>query len=90
MPKHQRLGTNDSEHLQDRWKQLIELDEKPAIVVREPDPALHLASQNAQLMSERRIFCFKPAPRLEWRYQDGQNEAEQREHCELTVGDSFS
>jgi hypothetical protein len=40
-------------------------------------------------MSEHRILCFKPAPRLEWRDQDGQNEAEQRKHCPLTVGDSF-
>jgi hypothetical protein len=44
---HERLGTNDREDLKDRGKPSIELDEKPAIVVREPDPALHLASQNA-------------------------------------------
>jgi len=50
----------------------------PAIVVGEPDPVLHLTPQNNQLMSEGRILCLKPAPRLEWRGQDGQDEAEQR------------
>jgi hypothetical protein len=33
--------------------------------------------QNDQLMSERRVLGFKPALRLEWRGQDGQEEAEQ-------------
>jgi type IV secretory pathway VirD2 relaxase len=58
--------------------------------VREQDPALHVTSQNDQLMSECRVLCFKPALRLEWRGQDGQDEAEQRKHCALTLGDSFS
>jgi hypothetical protein len=43
------------------------LTKEPAIAVREPDPPLHLAPQDDQLMSERRILCFKPALRLEWR-----------------------
>ncbi|HUV63474.1 MAG TPA: hypothetical protein VMW24_06215, partial [Sedimentisphaerales bacterium] len=46
--------------------------------------------QNDQLMPKCRVLCFKPAPRLEWRGQDGQDEAEQGEHCALTLGDSFS
>jgi hypothetical protein len=33
---------------------------------------------------------LKPALRLEWRGQDGQDEAEQCKHCALTLGDSFS
>jgi len=41
-------------------------------------------------MSERRILCVKPVFRLEWRGQDGQDEAEQCEHCLLTLGDSLS
>ena len=41
-------------------------------------------------MSECRIFRLKPAPRLEWRGQDSQDEAEQCKHCALTLGDSFS
>ena len=56
----------------------------------EPDPARHLTPQNDQLMSERRILCLKPALRLEWRGQDGQDETEQCEHGPLTLGDSFS
>jgi hypothetical protein len=36
------------------------IDKEPAIVVREPDPALHLTSQNDQLMSEHCILRFKP------------------------------
>jgi len=45
MPAHQRLGTEDRDDLQDRRKPTIELDEKPAIVVRKLDPPSHLASQ---------------------------------------------
>jgi hypothetical protein len=41
------------------------LDKEPAIVVCEPDPALHLTPQNDQLMSERRVLGFKSALRLE-------------------------
>jgi hypothetical protein len=40
-------------------------------------------------MSERRVLGFKPALRLEWRGQDGQDEAEQCNHYALTLGDSF-
>ena len=50
----------------------------------------HLTPQNDQLMSEYRILCFKPPLRLEWRGQDGQDEAEQCKHRALTLGDSFS
>jgi hypothetical protein len=57
---HERLGANDREHLQDRRKPPIQLDEKPAIAVREQDPAPRLAPQNVQLMSEHRILGFKP------------------------------
>ena len=60
--------------LQDRREPSIQLDEEPAIVVRQPDPTLHLASQDDQLMSERRILGLKPALRLEWRGQNGQDE----------------
>jgi len=70
MPTHERLGTNDREGLQDRRKPAIQVDKEPAIVVREPDQALHLTPQNDQLMSERRVLCFKPDLRLEWRGQE--------------------
>jgi hypothetical protein len=90
MPTHERLGTDDPEDLQDRRKPSIQLDKEPAIAVREPDPALHHTSQNDQLMSERRILSFKPALRLERRGEHGQDEAEQCNHCALTLGDSVS
>jgi hypothetical protein len=50
------------------------LDKEPAIAVRKPDSAVHLAPQHDHLMSERRILGFKPALRLEWGGQGGQYE----------------
>jgi len=50
---------------------------------------VHLAPQNYQLMSERRVLGFKPALRLERQGQDGQDEMEQGAHYLLTLGDSF-
>jgi hypothetical protein len=38
----------------------MELNEEPAVVVRETSPALQLTPQNDQLMSEHRILSFKP------------------------------
>jgi hypothetical protein len=89
MPPHERLRLDDREDLQNRRKPAIQLDKEPAIVVCEPDPALHLTPQNDQLMSERRVLGFKPALRLEWRGQDGQYETQQRYHGALRLGDSF-
>src|ERR1700731_4656398 len=40
-PTHQRLETDDRESLQDQWEPAIELDEKPAIAVRQLGPPLH-------------------------------------------------
>ena len=74
MPTHDRLGTNDDEGLQDRWKPTIQQDKEQAIVVREPNAAVHFTPQNDQLMSERRVLSLKPALRPEWRDQDGQYE----------------
>jgi len=71
MPTDERLGTYNRENLQDRREPSIQLDKEPAIAVREPDPPLHLTLQDDQLMSERRILCFKSILRLEWRDQDG-------------------
>jgi hypothetical protein len=76
MPPHERLRLNNCDDLQNRWEPSVQLDKKPAVVVRQPDPALHLTPQNDQLMSKRRILCLKPAFRLEWQRQDSQDEAE--------------
>jgi hypothetical protein len=67
MPTHERLGSDDRKNLQNRREPSIQLDKEPAIAVREPEPPLHLTPQDDQLMSERRILCFKPALRLAWR-----------------------
>jgi hypothetical protein len=90
MPPHERLRLDDGEDPQDRRKPSIQLDQEPAIAAREPDPTMNLTPQNDQLMPECRILCLKPALRLEWQSQDGQNEAEQCKHCPLTLGDSVS
>jgi hypothetical protein len=89
MPPHERLRLDDREDLQNRRKPAIQLDKKPAVVVRQPDSALHLTPQNDQLMSENRILCLKSALRLERRGQNGQDETEQSEHGPQTLGDSF-
>jgi hypothetical protein len=67
MPTHQRFRLENPHDLQDRRKPSIHLEEEPAIVVREPGPAGHLAPQNDQLMSERSILSLKQALRLERR-----------------------
>src|ERR1019366_9156512 len=89
MPPNERLRLDDREDLQNRRKPSIQLNKEPAVVVRQPDPALHLTPQNDQLMSENRILCLKSALRLEWQAQNGQDEAEQSEHGPQTLGDSF-
>jgi hypothetical protein len=76
MPTHERLGPDDREDLQDRWKPAIQLNEEPAIIVREPDATMQPPPQHNQLMSMRRILCFKSALRLERRRQDGLYETE--------------
>jgi len=77
MPPHERLRLNNCDDLQNRREPSVQLDKKPAVVVPQPDRALHLTPQNDQLMSENRILCLKLALRLEWRGQNSQDEAEQ-------------
>jgi len=43
MPPHECLRLDDRENPQNRRKPSIQLDQKPAIVVRQPDPTLHPA-----------------------------------------------
>src|SRR5450631_4045630 len=89
MPTHERLGPDDCENLQDRWKPAIQLDKEPAIMVREPDATMQPTLQDNQLMSKHRVLGFKPQLRLEWRGQDGQNETEQPDHP-ASLGDFFT
>jgi hypothetical protein len=87
--KHERLGPDGCENLQDRWNPTIHLDEEPSILVRQPDPTAQLASQDHQLMSKHRVLGFKPQLRPEWRGQDSQNETEQPDHS-ASLGDSIT
>ena len=56
---------------------------------RQPVATMQLTPQNDQLMSEHRVLRFKPHLRLEWRAQDGKNEAEQPEHS-IQLGNSVT
>jgi hypothetical protein len=89
MPTDERLGTDNRDDLQDRRKPSIQLDEEQAIAVRKPDAPMHHPAQHNHLVSERSIFGFKPALRLEQRDQHGQDKTQQRDHCVLTLGDSL-
>jgi hypothetical protein len=46
----------------------------------QPDATAHPSLQHNQLMSECRVLCLKSAFRLERRGEQGQEEAEQRDH----------
>jgi hypothetical protein len=60
VPTNQRLGPDDCEDLQDRWKPPIQLDKEPAIMVREPNATTRPAPQDNQLMSKDHVLGFKP------------------------------
>src|SRR5260221_11911884 len=89
VPTHQHLRLDNRYDLQDRRKPSIHLDEEPAVAICEPSPACQLTPQDDQLMPENRILRLKPALRLEWRGQDGQNETEQPDHS-ASLGDSIT
>jgi hypothetical protein len=88
MPTHERFGPDDRDDLEDRREPSIKLDKEPAITVRERGPAPHLASQNDQLMSGKRILRLKPALRPERRNHNGQNETPGPDHP-ASLGDSI-
>src|SRR5712671_2259937 len=89
MPTHERLGPDDCEDLQDRREPAIQLDQEPAIMVRQPDATMQPTPQDNQLMSKHRVLSLKPQLRLEWRGRDGQNETEQPDHS-ASLGDSIT
>src|SRR6266568_5533984 len=80
MPTDKGLRSDDRDGLQDRWKPSIQVDQEQAIPVREVDTTTRFPLQHDQLMSERRVLCLKSALRLEQRGEQGQEEAEQRDH----------
>jgi hypothetical protein len=89
VPTQERLGRNDPEHLQGRWKPAIQPNKEPSIMVRQPNATMHPAPQDNQLMSKHRVLGFKPQLRLEWRGHDGQDETEQPDHS-ASLGDSVT
>src|SRR3984885_10024744 len=56
VPTHECLGPDDCENLQDRRKPAIQLDKKPAIMVRKPDATAQPPPQDIQLMSKHRVL----------------------------------
>ena len=89
MPTYERLGTENREELQDRWKPAIYLDKEPSIMVRQPDATMQPTPQDNQLISKHRVLGFKPQLRLEWQGHDGQKETEQSDHS-ASLGDSIT
>jgi hypothetical protein len=73
MSTDERFRTDDRDDFQDRWKPSIQLHKEQAIAIRKPDAPVHHPAQHNHLVSERSIFGFKPALRLEWRDQDDQD-----------------
>jgi hypothetical protein len=55
----------DCENRQDRWNPAIQLDQEPAVMVRELDATMQPTPQENQLMSKHRVLSFKPQLRLE-------------------------
>ena len=80
MPAHHRLGPDDRNGPEDRWKPAIQLDEEQAVTVRETDPTVHFAPQNDQLMAKSGILRFKSALGLEERGAKVPKEEYQRGH----------
>jgi hypothetical protein len=80
VPTHERLGPDDCDSLQDRWKPAIQLDEEQAVMVGKLNATTTAALQDNQLMSKHCVLGFKPYLQLEWRRQDGQKEVEQPDH----------
>ena len=67
----------------------IQLDQEQAIPVREADTTTHLPLHYDQLISERRVSASSRL-RPERRGEQGQDEAEQRDHTAPTLGDSLT
>jgi hypothetical protein len=76
MPMYQRFGPDDRNGLR---KPSIHLDEETSDR-REMSAALHLTSQDHQLMSERGILSLKPDLRLEGRGQESHDETHELDH----------
>src|SRR6266404_2026756 len=58
VPTHERLGPDDCENLQGRWKPAIQLDKEPAIIVREPETSPNTACRQPILRSKRQALAM--------------------------------
>src|SRR5258708_25010254 len=66
-----------------------DLDEEPAIAIRQPRPAAHPPAQNKAIdVARPRSLCLKPQLRLEQHSRKGQKKSYQSNHDVLTLGDS--
>src|SRR6266508_4656500 len=90
MPAAEGLRSHDRDGLQDRRKPAIQLNEKQAVAIGEPDAGARSALQHNQLISKDRVLSPKPAPGLEDRGERGQAETYQCDHRTLTVGHSVT
>src|SRR5262249_3051210 len=73
------FGTHTSHRLQQR----------ESIEQRNINQPSNLPTQNHELVRNCGVFGLQPNLRLDWQDQNG-NEAEQHQHCALTLGDSLS
>src|SRR5207253_8955559 len=67
VPTHERLGPDDCENQQDRWKRAIQLDKEPAITLRKLDTTMQPAPEDRQLMSKQRVLSLQSQRPLERR-----------------------
>ena len=67
------------------WRIARDADAKPPAAIASPVPSTDARANDHDGLQDR----WKPSVQVET-IGTGANEAEQREHCELTVGDSFS
>src|SRR5262249_8540939 len=81
VPPEESLRTYDGDDFQDRGKPAVQLDKEQAIAACGPDPFAHPPPQDNQLLSKRGVLRFKPAPRLERRDQEDQDEPQESAHC---------
>jgi hypothetical protein len=71
MPTYERLGTDNREDLQDRWKPAIYLDKDTGDRCPLTGAATDSTPQGSQLISQGRVLCLKPQLRLEQRIHKG-------------------
>jgi hypothetical protein len=80
VPSNKRIGTNDQKGPEDRREQPIEPHEEKAVAIRKPDAAMQLPAQYDDLLPQRRVLRLKNKFGSERRGQEGQEQADKRDH----------